>query len=97
MSAQLQRKLGRLVVSMLWQADISIDVIDVDALHCMLGLGNSTKTILPDKKIASDKPLTTMTVMMLRLESSGQATKGVPVYTNYSVLLFDELDMEGKT
>lgn len=55
MSAQLQRKLGRLVVSMLWQADISVDVIDVDALHCMLSLGYSTKTVLPHKEKPSDK------------------------------------------
>ena len=74
MSAQLQRKLGSLVVSMLWQADISIDVINVDALHCMLGLGNSIKTILPDKQTASDWDSTTKTVMMLLCKNSGQAT-----------------------
>ena len=54
MSTQLQRKLRRLVVSMLWQADISVDVIDVDALHCMLSLGYSTKTVLPHKEKPSD-------------------------------------------
>ena len=54
MSAQLQRKLRRLVVRMLWQADISIDVVDVDALHCMLSLGYSIQTLLPHKKTWSD-------------------------------------------
>ena len=54
MSSQLQRKLRSLIVSMLRQADISIDVVDVDALHCMLSLGYSMQTVLPHKETLSD-------------------------------------------
>ena len=38
---------------MLWQADIRIDVVDVDALHCMLSLGYSIQTLLPHKETQS--------------------------------------------
>ena len=46
MSAELQSQLGHLAVHVLWQTHISIDVVDVDALHGHLRLCYGLQTVL---------------------------------------------------